>query len=103
MKVFVAWLSMGEADCLCSNKIAEPPFTSHALHHSQEYGDGQMLQRHCQKDVAPAPHKVPGCFLHGISSQCADCRRLSSSLRLQRAPTFHLHTSLPTETPEISS
>lgn len=54
-----------------------------------------MLQRHSLKDVAPAPHKVPGFLLHGISSQCAECRLLSSSLRFQRVPTFPLHTSLP--------
>src|SRR5262245_52190700 len=51
-----------------------------------------MLQRHSLKDVAPALHKVPGCLLHGISSQCADCRLLSSSLLFQRGPTFpHTH------------
>src|SRR5258705_3301150 len=54
-----------------------------------------MLQRHSLKDVAPAPHQVRWCLLRGISSQCADCRLLSSSLRIQAAPTFPLHTSLP--------
>jgi hypothetical protein len=103
MKVFVGGLPMGEADCLCSNRFAEQPFTSDALHQSQGYVDGQMLQRHCLKDFAPAPHKVPGFLLHGISSQCADCRLLSSLLRFQRAPTVDLHTLLPTETPERSS
>src|SRR5258708_18296576 len=53
-----------------------------------------MLQRHSLKDVASARHKVPGFLLHGISSQCAECWLLSSSLRFQRVPTFPLHTSL---------
>src|SRR5258708_5906655 len=43
----------------------------------------------------PTPHQVRWFLLRGISSQCADCRLLSSSLRFQRAPTFPLDTSLP--------
>jgi hypothetical protein len=44
------------------NKIAEQPFTSDTLHHSEGYVDGLMLQRHSLKDVAPAPHKSAGVF-----------------------------------------